>query len=310
MTAALPASFSHIGLHIGDLDRALDYLVNGLQLPLLARGAETDPLLALMVGTPTPVFQTARVQLPGTEACIRLVENRGAPEVDNRHQNPGTCHFAYYTHDLRKSWAELEAAGSTLISSSISPVVGGLFDGGLTMYCTGHDGYPVELMQGRAYLDGTPRDPDAVPSRARANETCHLGIQVRDRDRSLAFYRDLLGMASLHEWLEDSPRTQSVVGLPGSELNMAILRLPGTPAYVEVIEYQKVPWTPADTDNRNNRTFHLAYRVPDLDATQSRLAAFGSRILGSGILRGPDGSRALCCEDPDGIRVVFTEPCA
>lgn len=303
---ASPA-FSHIGLHIGDLDRALRCLVDDLQLPLLRRGAETDPLLQIMVETPTATFQTAHVGLPGTDSCIRLVENRGAPMIDNRHQNPGTCHFAYYTHDLRKAWAGLEAAGSKLISLGISPVVGGLFDGGLTMYCTGHDGYPVELMQGRAYLDGTPRDPDTVPSRARVNETCHLGIQVRDRDRSLAFHRDLVGMASLHEWLEDSPRTQDVVGLPGSELNMAILRLPGTPAYVEIIEYQKVPWVPVDTNNRNNGTFHLAYRVADLDAMRDRLTAFGSRVLGRVIVAQPDGTRALCCEDPDGIRVVFLQ---
>jgi hypothetical protein len=32
-----------------------------------------------------------------------------------------------------------------------------------------------------------------------------------------------------------------------------------------------------------------------------------SRFLTDGIVRQPDGSRALVVEDPDGVRVVFTE---
>jgi catechol 2,3-dioxygenase-like lactoylglutathione lyase family enzyme len=259
--------FESIGLHTGDLDRAVKFFAGELGLDLAHLGVEHDPLLEMLTDAPSAELRTAVLHIPRTPATIRLVENRGAPYIDTRHQNPGTCHFAFYTHDMDASLKALAAAGSRMISTHIHVVEGSLFDGGKVVYCSSPDGWPIELMQGPAYLDSTPRDPNAIPNDRLANETCHLGFQVRDLGRSLAFYRDLLGVESLAEWLETSPGTQATVGLPGSELNLAVTRLPGTPVFTEIIEYRKVPWTPVDTHNRNNGTYHMVFRTPDLDTT-------------------------------------------
>lgn len=309
MTTAMThkPEFDSIGLYTGDLDRALGFFAATLGLDVVRTGTDRDPLLQLLTAAPDATHRTAELRIPRTPATIRIVENPHAAYIDTRHQNPGTCHFAFYTHDLDRSLQALERAGSHMISTHVHVVQGSLFDGGKVVYCSSPDGWPIELMQGPAYLDGKPRDPNAIPDDRLANETCHLGWQVRDLGKSLTFYRDLLGIESLAEWLETAAGTQAVVGLPGSELNLAVTRLPGTPVFAEVIEYQKVPWTPVDTRNRNNGTYHMVFRTPDLDTTRAELAAFGSRLVSDGVLRLPDGSRALVVEDPDQVRVVFVE---
>src|SRR5690606_9233832 len=164
---------------------------------------------------------------PETETRIRLVGNRAGPSVDADHKNPGTCHVAFYTHDLDSTWANLAEGGTRLVSTEIVKITGNVFEGGKAIYCVGPNGIRVEFLEGRAYLDGSPRDPAAVPNRQRANEASHLGIHVRDRDRSLAFYRDLLGIEVVAAWLEKTPSTKAVIGYPEAELHMAILRMPG-----------------------------------------------------------------------------------
>lgn len=307
MTDNLSLRMSHIGLHVADLDAALAFFCDRLQLDLLSRRTGSDPMVAEMVGQKPEALETATLAFPETETRIRLVGNRAGPSVDADHKNPGTCHVAFYTHDLDSTWANLAEGGTRLVSTEIVKITGNVFEGGKAIYCVGPNGIRVEFLEGRAYLDGSPRDPAAVPNRQRANEASHLGIHVRDRDRSLAFYRDLLGIEVVAAWLEKTPSTKAVIGYPEAELHMAILRMPGTHAYFEVIEYQKTDGRPIDTDNGNNGTCHMAFAVDDLDEVHDRLRRFGAPILSGGIVDLPDGGRGLWCTDPDGIRVQFTE---
>jgi lactoylglutathione lyase len=299
--------FRHIGLHVSDLNAALRFFRDGLQLEVLSRGKEDDPMAAAIIGPTSPALDCAILRFPETHVTIRLTENPGAPIVDTEARNPGTCHVAFYTGDLDRTWAHLDENGAHLVSDRVVSIVGGVFDGGKAIYCVGPDGYRIEFLEGPAYLDGSHRDPAAVPNTSRANEASHMGIHVRDRDKSLAFYRDLVGMEVVAAWLEETPSTRSVIGYPEASLNMAILRMPGTQSYFEVIEYQNVGGAPVDTHNSNNGTVHIAYDVSDLDALAQKLETFGSPMVTDGIVALVEGSRGLCCEDPDGIRVQFFE---
>ncbi len=264
-------------------------------------------MITSIIGPEAQELEVAVLRFPETHVTLRLTENPGAPCIDASHKNKGTCHVAFYTDDLDSTWANLEEINTRLVSDRVVEIVGGVFDGGKAIYCEGPDGYRVEFLEGRAYLDGSYRDPDLVPKTSRANEASHMGIHVRDRDRSLAFYRDLVGMEVVHAWLEETASTRSVIGFPEASLNMAILRMPGTQSYFEVIEYQGTDGVPVDTHNRNNGTVHISYEVADLDDMAARLKTFGSPMISDGIVTGGDGTRSLCCEDPDGIRVQFFE---
>ena len=138
----------------------------------------------------------------------------------------------------------------------------------------------------------------------------HFGIQVADLERSIAFYRDLLGLELIARWVRDQPYIQELVGYPGVELNVAVFRFPNSESFLEVLEYRNVEKTPIDTANANPGTAHLCVYVPDLDSLHARLDASGVQFV-SGIKSptvGPNsGAKVVYMIDPDGIRIELLE---
>jgi catechol 2,3-dioxygenase-like lactoylglutathione lyase family enzyme len=313
-TAASGVETSHVGLTITDLERSLGFYRDLLGLELVDRWTADEPRVGETIGSPGAELEVALLRLPNTRAYLELAEYKrggGAP-IDPLHGNPGSCHVAFYTDDMDETWATLEAAGSENQGDGITPIVGGVFDGGKAIYCTDPDGIRVEFLEGPAYLDGSGRDPDAVPKTARANETTHCGLHVTDLERSLEFWVDRLGFEVAGKFVAEDPGTRGVIGLPEASLNLAILRLPGTNAFMEVIEYQNAPGRhEVDPDTRNPGTCHVALYVEDLDATWAALAAAGSEAVSGGIVDVPDGiyagGRVIYCTDPEGFRVQLVQ---
>jgi lactoylglutathione lyase len=140
--------------------------------------------------------------------------------------------------------------------------------------------------------------------------TSHVGIQVEDLDRSVAFYRDLIGLEYVDDWVRDQEYIRELVGYPGVVLHVAVLRLPDTNAFLEILEYKNVPRQAVDTGTANPGTGHLCFYVDDLDTVYARLTAAGVRSL-SGVkvpTAGPNtGGKVVYMVDPDGIRVELLE---
>jgi methylmalonyl-CoA epimerase len=100
-----------------------------------------------------------------------------------------------------------------------------------------------------------------------AIEIDHLGIAVRSLSESLAFYRDLLGMAVTHQ--------ESV---PVERVNVAML--PTGEARIELLEATDGESTIARfIAKRGPGLHHLAVKVDDLLATAERLRHGGARLL-------------------------------
>ena len=144
-----------------------------------------------------------------------------------------------------------------------------------------------------------------------ASEFSHFAIHVSNLERSLEFYVGQLGLDVLTEFVEDGETTREVIGYPEAVLNLAMLRLPGNQAIMEVIEVQNVSGTPIDTQQANPGTCHMAFYVDDLDATWEKLEAFGTELVSTRIVNlsdGPlDGGKAVYLKDPDGILVELLQ---
>jgi lactoylglutathione lyase len=138
----------------------------------------------------------------------------------------------------------------------------------------------------------------------------HFGIQVADLDRSIAFYRDLLGLELIAHWVRDQPYIQELVGYPGVELNVAVFRFPHSESFLEILEYRNVDKHPIDTGNANPGTAHFCVYVPDLDSLHARLVEAGVQFLSA--IKSPtvgpnSGAKVIYMVDPDGIRVELLE---
>src|SRR5918911_3957218 len=103
----------------------------------------------------------------------------------------------------------------------------------------------------------------------------HTGLPVRDLARSVACYRDPLGLRVLAEREARADYVGEVVGYPGATIRMAWLRHPDRGPILELLQYVDPAGTPVDTATPNPGTAHVAFSVPDIHATFERLRAAG-----------------------------------
>jgi catechol 2,3-dioxygenase-like lactoylglutathione lyase family enzyme len=143
----------------------------------------------------------------------------------------------------------------------------------------------------------------------------HTGLTVSDLDRSLAFYRDLLGLELITQWDSSQPYLRTIVGYPDAELRIALLRLPGPtgPAghHIELLEYRQPRGRRGDAGTYNPGNGHVAFMVDDLETTYTELRAKGVRFKSApvDITHGRNaGGRAVYFFDPDDITLEMIQP--
>jgi len=135
----------------------------------------------------------------------------------------------------------------------------------------------------------------------------HIGICVSDMQRSLAFYRDLLGFRREHELHVEGEPSDTLLGLRGVNLDAVYLVRDGV--RIELLRFASPPAPPhrARTMHEPGLT-HLSFRVKDLDATLAALRAAGERVLEETIIRIPQVQAAACfVVDPDGQLIELVQ---
>jgi lactoylglutathione lyase len=147
-----------------------------------------------------------------------------------------------------------------------------------------------------------------------ASRLHHTGLTVADLDRSVAFYRDLLGCEILSTQEKEGGYLAAIVGYPDAHVRMAHLRVPGSEHVIELFQYLSPPGDRADVEPRNIGASHLCFIVDDLEALYDSLLGRGVTSFVSppievdtGINR---GGLALYLRDPDGITVELFQPAA
>jgi catechol 2,3-dioxygenase-like lactoylglutathione lyase family enzyme len=139
----------------------------------------------------------------------------------------------------------------------------------------------------------------------------HTGITVSNLERSLAFWRDVLGFELSHRAHQTGELAAEITGVPGAEISLAVLKAPGGHK-VELLEYlapkdrKRIDVRPCDVGS-----VHVALTVDDLDAVLEKVAASGWRTAGKPqtLKTGPNaGKRIVYVRDADGTTIEFMQP--
>jgi catechol 2,3-dioxygenase-like lactoylglutathione lyase family enzyme len=139
----------------------------------------------------------------------------------------------------------------------------------------------------------------------------HTGITVSNLERSLAFWRDVLGFEFSHSAHQTGERVEQITGVKGAELKLAVLKTP-TGHKIELLEY----FAPADRKKDFGLRpcdlghVHVALIVDDLDAVLERVAASRWHAAGKPqtLTSGPNaGKRVVYVRDPDGTTIEFMQ---
>ena len=121
-----------------------------------------------------------------------------------------------------------------------------------------------------------------MDKRLRIKTVNHVGVPIRDRKKSLAFYRDFLGLEVIPSMV-DSPNIVWTRAADGTMVHLIEPSQPGNP-----------PGKP-----------HTAFEVEDFDEAVKALHASGYQVDTEPGER-HDGQRYIFAFDPDGYRLEFT----
>jgi lactoylglutathione lyase len=140
----------------------------------------------------------------------------------------------------------------------------------------------------------------------------HVGVTVSSLERSMAFYRDLLGFHVSYERGEvTASYMPRLVGIPGARLKIAGLDIPGL--HLDLIEYIEPKGGAMAGPTSDVGNVHIGYTVDDLWAAYHYLAGAGVRFKSEPVSPtvGPNkGGWVVYFVDPDGVtlEMIQTSP--
>jgi catechol 2,3-dioxygenase-like lactoylglutathione lyase family enzyme len=134
----------------------------------------------------------------------------------------------------------------------------------------------------------------------------HVAISVKDMDRELRFYREVLGFAvdfDIDHRKEE--KLARVVGMPGADLRTVMLQ--GYGFRVELIQY----YFPRGQDRTPQRQcdfglIHFSFSVKNIEEIYQRLLANGLHFNCPPQIVRP-GVKATYFQDPEGITIELAE---
>ena len=133
----------------------------------------------------------------------------------------------------------------------------------------------------------------------------HTSFTVSDRERSVAFYTDVIGFTVDRIYELEGDAIEQIVAIPGARLKMAHLMLDGF--RLELIEYLEPKGKRPALPTSNVGVAHIAFNTDDMQQTYETLKAKGVTFKGEPTRAAPDRPLACYFVDPDGITLELNE---
>jgi catechol 2,3-dioxygenase-like lactoylglutathione lyase family enzyme len=139
----------------------------------------------------------------------------------------------------------------------------------------------------------------------------HFSITVADLDRSLAFWRDLLGFEEITDFEEDreGPHLDEIVGIANVVIDSTYVKAPGIT--VELMKYVSPEGAEIRPRTCDPGCTHIAFACSNLEALFNRVRNAGYTTRADRVVEVPSGdwggTKSFYCLDPDGVTVEFLE---
>ena len=130
---------------------------------------------------------------------------------------------------------------------------------------------------------------------------------VADLDKSIAFYRDVLGLQLQRpaSTFSGPPEVLNLYNAVGGEFRVGTLVIPGTPMRIELAEFRGVDRKPVRPTSGPGTSI-LVFQVEDLNTVLARARAAGVKPTTPEAITVP-GRHVITLPDPDGFLVQLVE---
>jgi len=293
-----------VGMTVGDLDRSVAFFTGVLQFEKVSEQDTAGAEFERLEGVPGARARVARLRL-GRETLVltQYLAPEGRPvPADSRSNDRWFQHVAIIVSDMDQAYGRLRAHHVTHASSGPQtlPDWNRAAAGIRAFYFKDPDGHALEILQfpaGKGEARWQSRD-------ALFLGIDHTAIVVADTDRSLAFYRDALGLRIAGESENYGPEQEHLNAVFGARLRITALRAAAGPG-LELLEYlAPSDGRPAPEDERSNDRIHWQTRLAASDVARTSAAAL--RAGGRSGAIAAEISRETLLRDPDGHALLLS----
>lgn len=295
----------HLGRQIGDIERIIHFYHDLLGTEISGernapRPFFSTPGLQEFANTPSYAdFRAVILPIPGTaaeagkgqEMTVEAIEFRNM----NRHQwvqgiqDIGSSHLVLILRDLDKALGKLKAEGILIVTTGGEPVETPSAYGGGTersIIVRDPDGYPVQLTELKPVPRTTaPADSNIIGAR--------ISVAVEDLEASEKLYATLAG-PELKFWSSagfvKNEAYNKLRNTPNAEYRYGAALIPGSPVYLEFVQYRGVEQKKNNTILHDIGGAHVLFMAKDIDVVMSRMEAAGMKtvaVSGKPVLIGP-----------------------
>ena len=303
-----------VGITVSDADRSAEFFSKVLNFEKISDIEVAGTEYEQLVGVFGVRMRIVRMRL-GDEsiALTEYLAPKGRPiPIDSRSNDHWFQHVAIVVSDMDKAYQQLRLHKVQHASTGPQqiPDWNQAAAGIRAFYFREPDGHNLEII----YFPPGKGDPRWQ----KRNDRLFLGIDhtaivVSDTERSLKFYRDILGMRLAGESENYGTEQEHLNNIFGARLRISGLRASAGPG-VEFLDYLTPrDGRPAPGDSKANDLWHWQTKLATdtADGALKRLKATRARFISSGSISVPNASlgysKALLARDPDGHAVEFIE---
>lgn len=280
-----------VRITVGDLDQALPFYTEVLPFKQVASCEERGPAFENLTGIPGAHTRVATLQLGDEQIeLVDWINAEGRPiPTDSRSFDHWFQHIAIVVSDMDGAYEHLRRHKVKHVSTAPqtlpdwNPGAGGI----KAFYFRDPEDHVLEIIwfpegkgdpKWRRPVQVTPQNGAVAPQRQGVGHTLFLGIDhtaivVSDTERSLAFYRDQLGLAVAGTSENHGIEQERLNQVFGARLRITGLRAAKGPG-IEFLEYITPPGgRPILADRRANDLSFWTVRLRDDRLAQPRLLA-------------------------------------
>jgi len=134
----------------------------------------------------------------------------------------------------------------------------------------------------------------------------HFGIVITDLEKSLHFYRDLLGLKIQKEMAEEGKFIDNILDLQNVKVR-TIKMSADDGGLIELLYYESHPRVAEKKEIYSVGASHVAFTVENLDDVYKRLKENGVRFNCAPQTSSDGKVKVTFCYDPDGIPIELVE---
>ena len=294
-----------IGLTVDDLDRALEFYTKILPFEKMSESTPAPGAADELLGLHNTQLRTAELKL-GNER-ITLTEHltnkgRGIPS-DSRSSDHWFQHIAIVVRNMDTAYEQLRRQKVKHVSTAPQTLPAWNKDAGgiKAFYFRDLEDHVLEII----WFPPGKGDPRwQRPTTNLFLGIDHTAIVVSDTDKSLAFYRDLLGLSVAGESENYGVEQEHLNQVFGARLHITGLRAERGPG-IEFLEYITPPGgrqLPGDAKANDLIFWHTRLALDDISKLSAKLHKSGVTFVSK-----PGSAHSQIVRDPDGHAIRLDE---